>query len=401
MILSLLKSKAGVVIVTVLICGVFFALSKWKHRTQTEASDGRGMTLRGERSIGSADMAGASLLRKTQEKTRARAVDVERQKKAEKETGSSYDEVGDVYRRRPVPEPIARTGLSVGDGRDSRDSPDDENGNASVVRLRIHGRKMAQGAKAKIVNAVSSLMPGEALPSGGHDPLHLSAPAIDGPPPERFVPFGRLIKAELVITLESTQDEMPLIGLVVEPVYNNGKLVIPAGTELHSMARPDRVRDRIISTTQWRMVFPREGQKPNGRQLTFDGIALDREDRDGNGFTWSIADGSYGLRGRALRNAQTQETLMLFAAEALKAASSSMMDRQQTVLGEQVQANARNAALAGGQAVLDHFAAGIAKEVERNGVYIQVPAGKQFYVYPRQVIDPDRAGVPSAVARIQ
>jgi hypothetical protein len=78
-----------------------------------------------------------------------------------------------------------------------------------------------------------------------------------------------------------------------------------------------------------------------------------------------------------------------------------MMDRQETLLGTQVASNARNASLAGGQAVLSHYAEDIAKEIERNGTYVQVPAGKEFYVYPRQVIDPDRADVPDDLAKVE
>jgi hypothetical protein len=203
------------------------------------------------------------------------------------------------------------------------------------------------------------------------------------------------------MSLESTQDEMPLVGLIVEPVYNNGRLVIPAGTEVHSTARPDRIRNRIISTPKWRLIFPREGSRPNGRQLTFEGIALDRDDRGGTGMTWGPTDGSYGLSGRVLRSGQTQEQVLLFAAEALKAAGASLMDRQPTMMGTQVEANAKNAALAGGQAVLSQMAERLAAEIARNGVYIQVPAGKQFYVYPRQIIDPDRADIPTNIAKVE
>ena len=92
---------------------------------------------------------------------------------------------------------------------------------------------------------------------------------------------------------------------------------------------------------------------------------------------------------------------MLFAAESLRAFAGTLTERQQTIVGAETRQNARNAAVAGGQAVLEQFAGRIAKELERNGVYIQVPAGKQFYVYPRQVIDPDVADIPENIARVE
>jgi|GEM_PF-3035121 len=400
MITAFLRTKAGVVVMAALVCAIFFTLSRLKHR-KTEQADhrGSGSLVSTESRSGGAEQ--AALLKRTQENARGRAETARIERAAARQTGSSYDEAGNAYRRRATPEPVQRQPAAARGGETER--PTDATLEPAIVpSLRIHGHKVASSDSPlpSLRNPLEALLP--QAPGGLRDlpPGHFSPPP-PAPKPQRFVPYGRLIKAELVITLESTEDEMPLVGLVIEPVYNNGKLIIPAGTELHSMARPDRVRDRIISTTTWKMIFPREGQRPNGRQLTFEGMALDREDGDGNGLTWGITDGSYGLRGRAVHAGQTAQELMLFAAEALRAAGGSVMDRQTTIIGSQIEANAKNAGVAGGQAVLEHFAKGLSKEIERNGVYIQVPAGKQFYVYPRQVIDPDRADIPDNIARVE
>ena len=398
MILSLLGSKIGVVFVALGICAVFFGVSKWKHRARPKET-----SIRIVRSAAKRANEPTTLASRAQENAIARADDVRSDRRQGVVKGEGYDEAGDTYHRRAVPDPISTTSRDVGGASNGNDANAGSVEAFPVTSLRIHGRRAGAPVEtnSRWSDPLASLLPKPLKPPSSLESSARSIPVLKAPKPERFVPFGRLIKAELVITLESTQDEMPLIGLITEPVYNNGKLVIPAGTELHSMARPDRVRDRIISMTHWRLIFPRDGNKPNGRQLVFDGIALDREDRDGNGLTWGLTDGSYGLRGRAIHNGQTTEALMLFAAEAIKAASASMMDRQQTVLGTEVESNARNASLAGGQAVLSHFAEGIAKELERNGTYIQVPAGKEFYVYPRQVIDPDRADIPDDIAKVE
>ncbi len=399
MIAGLLKTKVGVLIMAAFVCAIFFTLSRLKQR---KASETEGVPLSGEslehHRAGGAEQ--AALLKRTQENAYGKAETVRIERKTA-QSGSSYDEAGNVYRRRPTPEPM-QGGLSAVRS-DAKDRSSDVLVEPLIVpSLRIHGRKPAglDGPPSIVQSPLDALIPG--LPASVRDltrrGVETSSPL---PKPTRFVPFGRLIKAELVITLESTEDEMPLVGLVIEPVYNNGKLVKHAGTELHSMARPDRVRDRIVSVTTWKMVFPREGQRPNGRQLTFDGIALDREDGDGNGLTWGITDGSYGLRGRALQSGQTTHEILLFAAEALRAASGSAVDRQTTIIGSQVEASAKNAGISGGQAVLESYAKRLLKEIERNGVYIQVPAGKQFYVYPRQVIDPDRADIPDNIAGVE
>lgn len=402
MILNFLRSKAGFACIVVLVCGVFFTLSKLKQRNAARAQAHTFAI--SEEPVTAVKRAGgaesAALLKRAQESARGRAEAV--RVEAQRGSISSFDETGDAYVRRSTPDPIAHelingTGLPAA-GSDGKVEP------TIVPSLRIRGRVPEETA---------------AKPNSSGDPSHeylAKAPSnttrsaggangFDASPaptkPQRFVPYGRLIKAELVITLESTLDEMPLVGVVVEPVYNNGRLVIPAGTEVHSMVRPDRIRNRLVSVSTWKLVFPREGRRPSGRQLTFEGIALDRDDRDGGNLTWGVTDGSFGLRGRLARFGQTSEELLLFAAEALKAASASMMDRQHTLTGSQVAANAKNAALAGGQAVLGQFAQRVSEEISRNGVYIQVPAGKQFYVYPKQIIDADRADIPTNVARVE
>lgn len=402
MITMFLRTKAGVVVMAAFVCAIFFTLSRLKHhRAEVAAKSGSSLQAAPENRSGGAEE--AALLKRTQENARGRAETARLERDASRQTGSSYDEAGNVYRRRATPEPMqSPQGSTRSDEleRHAESVPE----SVIVPSLRIHGRKATgpDGLPSLIRNPLETLVPGATV-APRPTPSNLAAlpPSAPVPKPQRFLPFGRLIKAELVITLESTEDEMPLIGLVIEPVYNNGKLIIPAGTELHSMARPDRVRDRIISTTTWKLVFPREGQRPNGRQLTFQGIALDRDDGDGNGLTWGLTDGSYGLRGRSVHQGQTAQEVMLFAAEALRAASGTAMDRQATLVGSQAETNLKNAGISGGQAVLEHFAKGLLKEIERNGVYIQVPAGKQFYVYPRQVIDPDRADIPDNIAGVE
>lgn len=399
MIAALLRTKLGIVIMAGFVCVIFFTLSRLKHRKvePVDTSDSSSTAPSAPNRVGGAEQ--AALLKRAQDNARGRAETAKVERQAARQTGSSYDDVGNVYRRRATPEPIEH---SISPPRvEERDHLVDPGLEPLIVpSLRIHGRKLTgtEGVPALVRNPLEHLLPQGPNALGSLAPSHASAPV---PKPTRFVPFGRLIKAELVITLESTEEEMPLVGLVIEPVYNNGKLIIPAGTELHSMARPDRIRDRIVSVNTWKMIFPREGQRPNGRQLTFDGMALDREDGDGNGLTWGIADGSFGLRGRAVHSGQTAQEVMLFAAEALRAVSASVMDRQTTIIGSQLETNAKNAGLAGGQAVLEHFAKRLSNEIERNGVYIQVPAGKQFYVYPQQVIDPDRADIPDNIAGVE
>lgn len=72
---------------------------------------------------------------------------------------------------------------------------------------------------------------------------------------EKFVPFGRLIPCELIITVDSSSIQTPIVGLVTEDIFHHGVLVIPAGTEVHGRAQVDRVRERVASDGRWTLVW--------------------------------------------------------------------------------------------------------------------------------------------------
>ena len=56
-----------------------------------------------------------------------------------------------------------------------------------------------------------------------------------------------MIPCETVITVDSASMQTPIVGLVTENIYHAGKLVIPAGTEVHGTAATARHRERISS----------------------------------------------------------------------------------------------------------------------------------------------------------
>lgn len=64
---------------------------------------------------------------------------------------------------------------------------------------------------------------------------------------EEYAPYGRLIPCETIITIDSAKIETPIIGFVAEDVYHDGKLIIPAGAEVHGKAQVDTSRERIAS----------------------------------------------------------------------------------------------------------------------------------------------------------
>jgi hypothetical protein len=202
---------------------------------------------------------------------------------------------------------------------------------------------------------------------------------------KNYAPFGRLISCELIVTVDSSSMQTPIVGLVTDDIYFGGRLLIPAGTEIHGRAQTDRTRERIASSGGWTFVWQ------DGRELRVSGIALDREfDPDGTG--WGITDGSAGLRGRVLKTDDMAE-IKLFAASFLSGAASAFTQNQQTALGTEVLPNAQNAGLAGAQTVIQAYAQQIYDSIQRDGFYVRVAAGKQFYLYITQTLDVSDAAI--------
>lgn len=202
---------------------------------------------------------------------------------------------------------------------------------------------------------------------------------------KNYAPFGRLVPCELIVTVDSSSMQTPIVGLVTENIYFGGRLLIPAGTEIHGKAQTDRTRERIASSGGWTFVWQ------DGRELRVSGIALDREfDPDGTG--WGITDGSAGLRGRVLKSDDLAE-IKLFAASFLSGAASAFTENQQTIYGSQVLPTAKNAGLEGAQTVIQAYAQQIYDSIQRDGFYVRVAAGKQFYLYITQTLDVSDASI--------
>lgn len=204
-----------------------------------------------------------------------------------------------------------------------------------------------------------------------------------------YAPFGRLIPCETVITIESSKLDTPVIGLVTEDVWHNGQLVIPAGAEVHGRASLDRARERVAVSGKWVVVW-RDGGPLNGTELVMNGIALDRAKDDTTG-EFGLRDGSAGLLGQLIKTDDWQE-IKLFASTFLAGFAGGMqqLQNQGTGFGGVAQvpiASARNATLQGTADVLNAYARQIQETISRDGFFVRVPAGKQFYLYVTETID--------------
>lgn len=227
--------------------------------------------------------------------------------------------------------------------------------------------------------------------------LILAASEPQGQEPPEYAPFGRMIRCQLVNTVDSTDGGAPIIGLVTEPVYWNGKLIVPANSEVHGKALVDRERERILSERDWVIVMhAEEGMQP-GRELRVRGTVLDGDDRSiqhGGRATWGITDGSLGIKGMTISDTGDEE-IKLFASAFMQGLADGLIERAQMGDGGAVVGipTVRNAALGGTSSVLAEYAGMIRSEIERNGFYTRVPGGKQFILYVEDVLLPEQSTV--------
>lgn len=230
----------------------------------------------------------------------------------------------------------------------------------------------------KLLPPVTTTKPAPVLPLS----LVAQKPTSEPPTQSWRAPFGRLIPCETVIALQSNRLDTPVVGLVTEDIWENGRLILPRGTEVHAKASLDPSRERIAVAGTWTLVW-RTADQSNGRTVTVQGLALDRDPS-------ALLDGSAGLRGDIVRTSDDRE-LRLFAASFLNAGTTALQSTRVStgIAGENVVplATARNGALAGTSAILREYADQLRQAIARDGFFVRVPAGKPFYLYLTETLD--------------
>jgi hypothetical protein len=205
------------------------------------------------------------------------------------------------------------------------------------------------------------------------------------PPPREvtaWLPPGIFIPCALVNTVESSHINTPVVGEVIRDVVqkNNGvpHLIVPAGTLVNSFAQSGAVRDRIEVAGSWVFVFP------DGRWLKVRGIACDREADPANQ-QFGIEDGSAGLQGELIESdhwANAKAFIALLMTASLQT-------------GTAVATSALQASHTTGVTSLPDTTPILGKYLDQllngetgDGRFVRVRAGKEFYVYPTETIEP-------------
>lgn len=214
---------------------------------------------------------------------------------------------------------------------------------------------------------------------------------------EYYLPYGRLLRCELVNAVESTNIETPIIGLITEDVWQAGRLVLPAGTEVHGLAQKTAARERIGSERQWVLVFQ------DGKELPLSGTVLDYAPDGTNGDQWAETDGSAGLRGYMIAADKYAEAKAILAAmiSAGAGAFPSMTNIISPLTGgiTQVQQGGYQDAVAAGiQAGGKIYSQRLLDGLKNDPYYVRVPAGTTFYLYVSQTVDLAKARISAATS---
>jgi hypothetical protein len=238
-------------------------------------------------------------------------------------------------------------------------------------------------------------------PSRESDRVARATPTPKPPPPipqtffatreqsfsELFLPYGRLLRCELVNTVDSTNIDTPIIGLVIEDAWNDGRMIVPAGTD--GIAQKSPVRERIGSDRQWFLVFQ------DGRELPISGSVLDYAPK--NSDSWAESDGSAGLRGFVVKSDKYAEAKAILAAM-ISAGAGAFPETTTLIspLGGATQLNnggIDSAFSAGLQAGGQMYSKRLLERLDKDPFYVRVPAGTTFYLYATQTVDLNKATV--------
>jgi hypothetical protein len=219
---------------------------------------------------------------------------------------------------------------------------------------------------------------------------------------DAYAAYGRFLRCKLLITVDSNHIQTPIVGTLLEDLCSpTHELLIPAGAEVHGMAQNDSAEDRIASQNQWVLVWRTKDDREVELPLT--GVALDHAPSpDGSG--WGLTDGSAGLRGQEIRTDNLAEIKMLlaqfgagFAQSFAESGLQSAITANGTVITSQNN-GFQQASAQGAQNAANLYAQQIADTVKREGIFIRVPAGTDFYLYITQTIDAGQARVGATMA---
>ena len=297
------------------------------------------------------------------------AINQQRQKQAEEaEKAQKRRELGSVKPGEQVNPGLAQKEVQIGNGNGKlhplNGSPEGQPSPQQVSLSRVQQTQ----ALPQLVSFYTQV---QEVPSPTPTP---EAPKV----PEIWLPPSVLIPCTLVITVESSHINTPVLGKVLMDIKENGSVIIPRGTVVSCFAQSGAVRDRIEVAGTWLLVYP------DGRQLKIQGIALNRDAHPDNQ-QFGIEDGSAGLQGEEIES-DKYASFKAFIALLITGA---------TQTGTAVATSALQAAHTTGVTnmpdttpIVQEYLNQLLNGQTGDGRFIRVPSATEFYIFPTETILP-------------
>ncbi len=216
--------------------------------------------------------------------------------------------------------------------------------------------------------------------------LYTAKPSSISPNPKsQSAPYGQLLRCELTQTCMTSNLKTPIIAMVTEPLWWNGKEIIPAGVIVHGVAASSPMRDRVGTGTKWVLVWPHRNEW-NGKKLVLNAIALacDRTKK-----AWSKIDGSAGIKGDVISN-ENQKRMYAYMASFISGLGEGMVSENEDVTSSTTTKTTGGTFSDALGKAFEQSASDISdqlfKELSQNMFYVEARAGTEFYLYITQDI---------------
>jgi len=216
--------------------------------------------------------------------------------------------------------------------------------------------------------------------------LYTAKPSSIPPNPNtQSAPYGQLLRCELTQTCMTSNLKTPIIAMVTEPLWWNGREIIPAGVIVHGVAASSPMRDRVGTGKKWVLVWPHRNEW-NGKKLVLNAIALacDRTEKN-----WSKIDGSAGIKGDVISN-ENQKRMYAYMASFISGLGEGMVSENEDISGStttKTTGGTFNDALGKAfQQSASDISDQLFKELSQNMFYVEARAGTEFYLYITQDI---------------
>jgi len=204
-----------------------------------------------------------------------------------------------------------------------------------------------------------------------------------------IAPYGRLLRCELANTISTASSQTPIIALVTEALWWDGVEIIPAGVEVHGTVS-GMTGGRIGTGSSWKVVYPFRDDR-SAFQLDLTGIALDCNRTETQ---WGKSDGSFGIRGRLISNADQAQMAAVFA-KFISGVGSGMVSTRNDYIGGSTTTTTggkwKDSIGSGLKEAFQQVAKNYLDQAAKEIAYLEAEAGTEFYIYVQQIIDPTKA----------